>query len=97
VDLADPVAPSLAPVSITFNGFKPDGSTVSQTFITAVAGSYLFQTFKFSSTFASGLSRVEIPSPLWVMDNIVSIPEPSAGVLLLLGLLPLAARKLRAQ
>jgi len=84
VDLADPVAPSTTPVSITFNGFKTDGSMVSQTFTTPGSGSS-FQTYLFNSDFAVGLTRVEIPSDAWAMDNIVWIPEPSAVSLILLG------------
>lgn len=95
VDLADPVAPSLSPVSITFNGFKGDGSIVSQTFTTAGSGISTFQTFQFNATFASGLSRVEIPSSFWAMDNLVYVPEPGVASLLLLGLIPFAARKKR--
>ena len=87
VDLADSVAPSLAPVDITFNGIKWDGSTVSQTFTTAGSGSSTFQTFQFNADFALGLSRVEIPSPAWAMDNLVWIPEPSTAGLFFLGLL----------
>jgi len=84
VDLADPVAPSTTPISITFNGFKTDGSMVSQTFTTSGSGSS-FQTYLFNSDFAVGLARVEIPSAAWAMDNIVWIPEPSAVSLILLG------------
>jgi hypothetical protein len=89
VDLADPVAPSLLPVSITFNGFKGDGSTVSQTFTTAGGGISSFQTFQFNAAFASDLARVEIPSPFWAMDNIVFVPEPATASLIAIGLLAL--------
>lgn len=92
VDLADPVAPSLAPVSITFNGYRADDSMVSQTFTTLGSGS-AFQTFYFGSDFAFGLTRVEIPSSAWAMDNLVFVPEPGAGVLLGLGLLALASAR----
>jgi hypothetical protein len=95
VDLADPVAPSLSPIDITFNGFKADGSMVSQTFTVGGGGSTAFQTFSFSPDFAHSLLRVEIPSPAWAMDNLVWIPEPSSTTLLLLGLLAFAARGLR--
>jgi hypothetical protein len=89
VDLADPVAPSLSPVSITFNGFRADGSMASQTFTTPGSGSS-FQTYQFGPDFASGLLRVEIPSPAWAMDNLRWVPEPSTYALLGLGLLALA-------
>jgi hypothetical protein len=87
VDLSDPVAPSLAPVVITFNGFKAGGVVVSQTFTVGGGGSSSFQRVYFGSDFAGGLLRVEIPSPAWAMDNLVWIPEPSGTALLLSGLL----------
>jgi len=93
VDLADPVAPSLAPIDITFNGFRADGSMVSQTFTVGGAGSSSFQRVYFGPAFAHGLVRVEIPSPAWAMDNIVWIPEPDSAALLGLGLLAWAARR----
>lgn len=85
VDLADPVAPSPAPIDITFNGFRPDGSMVSQTFTVGGGGSSSFQRFYFGPAFAHGLVRVEIPSPAWAMDNLVWIPEPGPLTLLALG------------
>ena len=93
VDLADPVAPSLAPIAITFNGFKADNSMVSQTFTVGGGGSTTFQTFLFNPDFAFGLTRVEIPSPAWAMDNLVWIPEPGTISLLLVGLLALVCRR----
>jgi hypothetical protein len=93
VDLADPVAPSLAPIDITFNGFRADGSMVSQTFTVGGGGSSSFQRVYFGPAFAHGLVRVEIPSPAWAMDNIVWIPEPDSAALLGLGLLAWAARR----
>lgn len=96
VDLADPAAPSLTPIDITFNGFKADGSMVSQTFTAGGGGSTAFQTFNFGPDFAHGLLRVEIPSPAWAMDNLVWIPEPSSAALLLLGLLAVVFRKTAA-
>ncbi len=95
VDLADDVAPSLSPVSITFDGFRADGSMVSQTFTTPGNGSTTFQTYSFNPDFASGIVRVEIPSPVWAMDNIRFVPEPSVGSLFLLGLLALGWRAAR--
>lgn len=90
VDLADPMAPSLSPASITFNGYKDGGLLVSQTFTVGGGGSSSFQTVTFGPDFARGLLRVEIPSPRWAMDNLVWVPEPAAGSLLALGLLALA-------
>jgi hypothetical protein len=97
VDLADPVAPSPAPIAITFNGFRADGSMVSQTFTVGGGGSSSFQTFYFGPAFAHGLVRVEIPSPAWAMDNLVWIPEPGAGALLVLAAALLAARRLSSK
>jgi len=93
VDLADPVAPSLSPVDITFNGFRADGSMVSQTFTVGGGGSSAFQRFTFGPDFGHGLVRVEIPSPAWAMDNLVWVPEPSVYALLGLGVLALGIRK----
>jgi hypothetical protein len=92
VDLADPTAPSLTPVSITFDGFRADGSMVSQTFTTPGNGATTFQTYSFGPDFAWGLTRVEIPSPVWAMDNLEFVPEPGVASLFLLGLLALGWR-----
>jgi hypothetical protein len=92
VDLADPDASSLTPISIAFDGFRADGSMVSQTFTTPGNGATTFQTYFFGPDFASGLTRVEIASPVWAMDNIVFVPEPGVGSLFLLGLLTLGRR-----
>jgi hypothetical protein len=93
VDLADPLAPSLSPISIVFNGFRADGSAVSQTFVVGGGGSSSFTTFQFNSSF-SDLVRVEIPSPAWAMDNLVYyIPEPCSTSLLLIGLACLLGRR----
>jgi hypothetical protein len=94
VDLADPVAPSLAPISIVFNGFRADGSMITQTFTVGGGGSSTFQTFLLDTSFAWGLTRVEIPSPAWAMDNLVyNIPEPGVAGFLLLGLAALLFRR----
>ena len=96
VDLADPVSPSSSALNITFNGYKSDGSMVSQTFTTPGSGSS-FQTYFFNSFFATDLVRVEMPSSAWAMDNLVFVPEPSAGSFLLAGLLAMALRKIQTR
>jgi hypothetical protein len=92
IELAEPYASppgSLVPViSVVFNGFRGDGSTTSTTFTTdGLAG---YQTFLFDSSFASGLVRVETPSSVWALDNIVFVPEPGVWSLLGLGAVGLA-------
>jgi hypothetical protein len=83
---------SLQPsIAITFNGFYADGSMVSATFNTPPNNYSTFTTYTFGSEFASGLTRVEIPSQFWAMDNLVFVPEPSTCALLGLGLAALAA------
>ena len=95
VDLADPVAPSLAPILITFNGFLADNTMVSQTFTVGGGGSTAFQTYTFNSSFGSGLVRVEMPSAAWAMDNLVFVPEPSSFALACLGGLSLLAWRMK--
>gem|GEM_PF-3713008 len=87
VDLADPIAPSPETIEIVFNGFRADGSMISQSFFVGGGGSSSFQTFYFGSEFAHGLIRVEIPSARWAMDNLVWVPEPRVGVIWILGIL----------
>lgn len=71
-------------------GYRADGSTVTTSFTTdgvidGPGGARDFQTFRFGPEF-TGLSRVEIPTYGWSLDNIVfAVPEPSAAALLLLG------------
>ncbi len=95
VDLADVFAPSLDPISITFEGYRrglyPD-PWISVTFTVGGGGSTTFQTCYFPALFNSNLEWVAITSPRWAMDNLV-VPEPSTYALLGLGLLVLAARR----
>jgi hypothetical protein len=78
--------------SLQFVGYRPDGSTVTADF----SGSGLdFQTFYFSPEL-SGLSRVEVPTISWSMDNlVVTIPEPSTGALAVVGAALFSFRLLR--
>ena len=94
VQLADPVNPSLSPVSISFIGYPAVGSTVTNTFTTPGPGPSTFATYTFNAEFSSGLSRVDILAPRWAMDNLAfTVPEPSATVLVAMGLLGLAVRR----
>ncbi len=98
VQLADPTAPSPAPVSISFVGYLPGGSTVTNTFTTPGNGATTFQNYTFTSDFAFGLASVDILAPRWAMDNLAYvIPEPSAAGLFLIGLLGWAAGRKRAR
>jgi hypothetical protein len=81
--------------SVQFVGYRPDGSTVINDF----SGNGLdFKTFYFGPEF-TGLSRVEISTIGWSLDNlVVSIPEPSVSALLVFGCilgLPFLVRKRR--
>jgi hypothetical protein len=90
VDLSEEGSWSPFPVTVHFIGYHPDGSTVTADFTTdgVIDGTGPladFQTFYFGSAF-TGLSRVEIPGSGWAMDNLViTIPEPSAGALVIMG------------
>jgi hypothetical protein len=85
VQLADPISPSLSPVSISFLGFKQDGSTVTNTFTTPGNGASTFLSYQFNSAFASGLTSVSILANRWAMDNLAfTVPEPSVVSLALL-------------
>ncbi len=79
-------------IAITFNAWKQDGSMISATFNTPNNNFTTFTTYNFGSAFGSGLTRVEIPSQFWAMDNLVFIPEPSTYALLGLGLFALGGR-----
>jgi hypothetical protein len=92
VDLAEysTVVPNA--VTVQFIGYHMDGSTVTSSFTTdgIIDGTGPlpdFQTFNFDSKDWSGLTRVEIPSSGWSLDNlVVSVPEPTIGALLLVAL-----------
>jgi hypothetical protein len=84
VDLADRYVRS-EPVSITFKGYRPDNSMVTATFATPGGFTEFFQNYAFPPEFANGLSRVEIPSRAWSMDNLIINPIPEPGTLALFG------------
>jgi hypothetical protein len=90
VDLAEYSTVVPDPRTVSFYGFRSDGSTVRADFTTdgiiegpgPIAD---FETFYFGPEF-SGLTRVDIPTIGWSLDNLViSIPEPASSVLLLTG------------
>jgi hypothetical protein len=69
--------------TIQFVGYRADGSTVRTN---VDRHGIVFDTMYFGPEF-SDLMRVEIPNSLWSLDNLtVSVPEPSAGALWVLGL-----------
>ena len=90
VDLAEysTVVPNA--VTVPFVGYRADGSVANASFTTdgIIDGTGPladFQTFYFGPEF-SGLTRVEIPSHLWSLDNlVVAVPEPTVGSLLAIG------------
>jgi hypothetical protein len=96
-DLADPQSYShTQQITISFTGVRADNSVVTATFTTPIGGTTNFTTFQFGSDFTSGLTRVEIPSSVWAMDNVVFgnvVPEPSSSGLVLLALLVVGARE----
>lgn len=90
VDLAEYSTVVPDPVTVTFIGYRPDGTTVTESFrtdgiIDASGPLEDFQTFRFGPDFR-GLDRVEVPTYGWSLDNLfVSVPEPGSLSLLLLG------------
>ena len=68
--------------ALQFVGYRQDGSVVTADF--SGTGNE-FRTLYFGPEF-TGLSRVEIPSFGWSLDNLViSIPEPGTGALVIVG------------
>jgi hypothetical protein len=69
--------------TVDFIGYRSDGSTITTSF----SGSGInFQTYYFGSDWSSDLTRVEIPYPIWCMDNlVVAVPEPGEVALFGLG------------
>jgi hypothetical protein len=99
VDLAEysTVVPNA--VTVQFVGYFAAGGTITTTrttdgIIDGTGPLVDFQTFTFSPKDWTGLTRVEIPTFGWSLDNVMvrapGVPEPSASALLLLGL-PLLA------
>jgi hypothetical protein len=78
-------------VTVPFVGYRFDGSVVNTSFTTdgIIDGTGPiadFQTFYFGPEF-SGLTRVEIPTYGWSLDNLyVSVPEPGTVALMIFGL-----------
>ena len=85
VDLADPIAPSYTNLPISFIGYRIDGSSVTNTFVTPGGGANYFVSYQFGPDFASGLLSVRIDAPRWAMDNLVWVPEPATLALLAIG------------
>ena len=87
-------------VTVQFIGYRVDGSTVTANLTTdgIIDGTGPiadFQTFNFGPEF-SNLTRVEIPTDGWSLDNlVVSIPEPGTWALLVAGGLLFGALKFR--
>lgn len=90
VDLAEYSTVVSNAVTVPFVGYRQDGSTVTTSFTTdgVIDGSGPladFETFTFGPEF-SGLTRVEIPTFGWSLDNLaVAIPEPNNISLMLVG------------
>ena len=89
VDLAEYSTVVPDAVTVHFIGYRLDGSIVTQDFTTdgIIDGTgplVDFQTFHFGPEF-SNLSRVEIPTFPWSLDNLVVVPEPGTWSLIILG------------
>jgi len=87
------------PWTVSFIGYYSDGGTVTTSFTTdgIIDGTGPladFQTFNFNSKDWSNLSRVEIPSYGWSLDNlVVTVPEPGVFSLFGLGTFGMIARR----
>lgn len=97
VDLAEYSTVVPDAVTVQFIGYFADGTTISQTrttdgIIDGTGPIADFQTFAFRDW--TGLTRVEIPTWGWSLDNVRvgSVPEPGTGALTLLGAALLALR-----
>jgi hypothetical protein len=98
VQLADPSSPSSTAIPIIFEGFKADGSTVTNTFTTPGNGADHLLNYQFTSDFASGLTSVDILATRWAMDNLVfAVPEPSVLALMVLGVAGFLVRRHRSR
>ena len=101
VDLAEYSTVVPDAITVEFVGYHSDGSTVTTSFTTdgIIDGTSPladFQTFSFNGLGFTDLTHVEIPPSGWSLDNlVVSVPEPTGGVLLVIGGLMLGAWNLR--
>lgn len=95
VDIADPLAPSYTNLPISFIGYRIDGSTVTNTFLTPGGGANSFVTYQFSPEFESALLSVRIEAARWAMDNLVWVPEPGSYAVVWLGLLAFTIRRFK--
>src|SRR6266487_1624983 len=90
VDLAEYSTTVPNAVTVPFIGYRADGSVVNASFrtdgiIDGTGPIADFQTFHFGPEF-SNLSRVEIPTFGWSLDNLaVAVPEPGTWSLIILG------------
>jgi hypothetical protein len=100
LDLAEYSTVFPYPLTVHFVGYHPDGSTVSTDLTTdgIIDGTGPladFQTFYFGKDWTN-LARVEIPTSLWSLDNlVVSTPEPQASSFMLSATLVMFVRRLR--
>lgn len=89
VDLAE-FSTTVTEATVQFVGYRPDGSIITVDLTTdglidGTGPAADFETFQFGPQWR-GLTRVEIPTYGWSLDNlVVSIPEPGTGALMVLG------------
>lgn len=101
VDLAEYSTAFQSPVTVHFIGYRSNGTTVTTDLTTdgIIDGTGPlkdFQTFNFQGF--TGLSRVEIPTALYSLDDLVvfyNVPEPTSCALLLAGGLLMRALRRR--